>query len=113
MGTVHPQGFGRILQPQKFEPKDFVHEKLHLGREKTEAEGREMVDNAFAILDAQLAGHAYAVGDSFSIADAALFYVERWAPQKSVSLPPNLAAHLARMKTRPAVKKAMEMEGER
>ncbi len=112
VGTVHPQGFGRILEPQKFEPKDFVHEKLHLGREKVQAEGREMVEKAFAILDRQIAGHDYAVGNTFSIADAALFYVERWAPQKDIPLPPNLSAHLARMKARPAVKKVMEMEGE-
>jgi glutathione S-transferase len=100
-----------VLQPEKFEPKDFVHEKLHLGREKVQAEGREMVEKAFAILDRQLAGHDYAVGNTFSIADAALFYVERWAPQKDIPLPSNLAAHLARMKARPAVKKVMETEG--
>ncbi len=112
VGTVHSQGFGRIFNPQRFEPQDFVHEKLHLGREKIVQQGREMVEKGFAILDAQLGPHAFAAGDSFSIADAALFYVERWAPPKGIELPPNLAAHLGRMKARPAVKKVMEAEGE-
>ena len=42
------------------------------------------VEAWFAILDPQLGRHDYAVGDGFTIADAALFYVEHWAqPQGS------------------------------
>ena len=47
-----------------------------------------------------------------SIADAALFYCERWAPQVEVALPPNLAAHYDRMGERPSVRRAREVYGE-
>jgi hypothetical protein len=52
----------------------------------------------------------YVVGD-FSIADAALFYVEFWADRSKATLPSNCAAHYARMKARPSVQKAMMDEG--
>ena len=61
-------------------------------------------------MDEQLAGKEYLLGD-FSIADAALFYVEFWAGRLGIDLPPNCAAHFARMKARPAVRRAMETEG--
>ena len=43
-----------------------------------QAAGRAIVEAGFAILDPQLGRHDFAVGDSLSIADAALSYVERW-----------------------------------
>lgn len=112
VGTLHGQAFGRVLQPAKFEPKDLVHGTLGLGKGSTKAEGEEMARTAFTILDRQLAGKAYAAGERFTIADAALFYVERWAPQAKIPLPPNLAGHLERMTSRPAVQRAMAAEGE-
>jgi glutathione S-transferase len=45
------------------------------------------------------------------VADAALFYVEFWAGRLGVTLPPNLAAHFERMKSRPAVQSALKAEG--
>ena len=43
--------------------------------------------------------------------DAALFYVEFWADRGKVPLPANCAAHLARMKSRPAVAAVLKKEG--
>ncbi len=87
-GTVHGQGFARLFMPKRFEPQDVVHGTLGVGQSSVQAQGREMVEKGFDILDRQIAGHAYAIGDRFGIADAALFYVERWAPQQKIELPP-------------------------
>ena len=111
-GTIHGQGFARIIAPELFEPQDLVHGTFGLGRKSVQQQGREMIERGFAILDPQLGRHPYAAGDAFTIADAALFYVERWAPQRDIVLPINVAAHLERMKARPVVRTVMELWGE-
>lgn len=111
VGTLHGQAFGRVFMPAKFEPKDLLHE-AGLGRSSTRAEGLAMAREGFDILDAQLAGKPYAGGQAFSVADTALFYCERWAPQVEIALPPNVAAHFDRMKARPSVRRALEAYGE-
>ena len=111
VGTLHGQAFGRVFMPAKFEPKDLLH-KAGLGKSSTKQEGLEMVKQGFAILDGNLDGKSYAGGQAFSIADAALFYCERWAPQVDVALPPNVAAHFDRMKARPSVRRALHAYGE-
>ena len=75
-------------------------------------QGETLVREGFDILDKDLAGRPYAGGDRFTVADAALFYCERWAPQAGVALPPGIAAHFERMKGRPAVRRALAAEGE-
>jgi glutathione S-transferase len=104
-GTVHGQGFARIFKPGRFEPQDVVHSKLGVGRSSVKEQGREMVDKGFAILDKQLSGSDFAAGRDFTIADAALFYVERWAPQVEIHMPSNLQAHYERMLARPTVQR--------
>jgi glutathione S-transferase len=111
VGTLHGQAFGRVFMPTKFEPKDLLH-KAGLGQSSTKAEGLAMVRQGFDILDRQLEGRAYAGGQGFSVADTALFYCERWAPEVGVALPSNLAAHLDRMRARPSVRRALEVYGE-
>ena len=71
-----------------------------------------MVEEGFAILDPQLAGHPYAIGDSFGIADAALFYAERWASGAGVTLSINVQRYYERMLARPAVHKVRQLWGE-
>jgi len=111
VGTIHGQAFGRVFMPVRFEPQDPVHQTLGLGQGSVKKQGQQMIEEAFAIVDAQLAGREWAAGDRFGIADAALFYVERWASEADVKLPANLAAHLERMETRPAVRKVMQVWG--
>jgi glutathione S-transferase len=111
-GTVHGQGYGRIFKPAKFEPQDLLHAKAGLGRSSVEHQGRAMVEAGFQILDAQLAGREFASGSSLSIADAALFYVERWAPAEEIALPSNVQAHFERMLARPSVQRVRKMWGE-
>jgi glutathione S-transferase len=59
-----------------------------------------------------LANKEYVVG-RFSIADAALFYVEFWADKIKLELPPNCLAHYQRMLQRRAVRQVLMEEGYR
>jgi glutathione S-transferase len=111
-GTVHGQGFARIFAPAKFEPQDVVHSTLGLGQAAVKKQRRELVEMGFAILDPQLGRYPYATGEEFSIADAALFYVERWAPQQNILLPANVKSHFEHTLARPAVRKVVKLWGE-
>ena len=70
------------------------------------------MEEGFAILDPQLDRHRYAVSDTFTIADATLFYAERWAAGVGVTLPINVQRHLDRMLARPSVHKVRQLWGE-
>ena len=112
VGTVHGQGFGRVFLPAKFEPQDPLHQGLGLGRGSVKRQGEAMVTEAFDILDREMSGRDWVAGERPGVADAALFYVTRWAPQQGIDLPSNLAAHLRRMKQQPAVARVMAVWGE-
>jgi glutathione S-transferase len=104
VSTMHMQGFSRIFRPSNFAPNEADHEAV-------KGKGREIFEKGLKLMDKALEGREYLVGD-FSIADAALFYVEFWAAARmNIELPKNCAAHYARMKARPAVAKAMADEG--
>jgi glutathione S-transferase len=105
VGRIHGDGFRRIFTPERYaEPS--------LDVEAIKSEGREIVMNALATADRHLTGKDYIAGD-FSIADAALFYVEFWADKTDMPLPENCRAHYARMKTRPSVRQVLAEEGYR
>jgi glutathione S-transferase len=104
VGTVHMRGFSRMIVPIAFGP-----EAQHADIVAT---GRGMVSKGFAIIDAGLAGKAYVAG-RYSYADAALFYVERWAERFSMPLPPNCKGHYETMMERPAVKRALAADQSR
>lgn len=104
VATVHMQGFGRLFRPENFStnPAD---------QDAVKARGKDIVTTAFGLMDKALDGKDYLLG-AFSVADAALFYTEFWATERlKLALPANCAAHYARMKARPAVKRAMIAEG--
>jgi len=104
VATIHMQGFSRQFRPGNFSPNEAEHEAVR-------ARGREISDRGFAIMDKTLDGKDYVVGP-YSIADAALFYVEFWGQDRlKQQLPPHCAAHLARMKARPAVQSTLKAEG--
>lgn len=71
VSTIHMQGFSRLFRAANFSPSAADEEKV-------KARGREIVEKGFALIDKALAGKEYVVGQ-FSVADAALFYVENWA----------------------------------
>ncbi|MDI6025094.1 glutathione S-transferase N-terminal domain-containing protein [Corticibacterium sp. UT-5YL-CI-8] len=100
--TVHMQGFTRIARPGNFSPDESTHEAV-------KARGLELFSNGFKIVAPQLK-QPYALGD-FSIADAALFYVEQWAVRRvSLTLPEACQRHYDAMIARPAVKRMLERE---
>jgi glutathione S-transferase len=67
----------------------------------------------FKYADAQLAGHDYLLGQSFSVADGYLFTMLCWADRMQFDLTglPNLSAYKARVAARPKVKEALTKEG--
>jgi len=104
VATMHMQGFTRIFRPGNFSPNTADEDAV-------KARGREIFEKGLAIMDQALKGKDYLVGQ-FSIADAALFYVEFWgAARLKMDLPANCAAHYKRMMARPAVQRMMQQEG--
>ncbi|HEY3848221.1 MAG TPA: glutathione S-transferase N-terminal domain-containing protein [Acetobacteraceae bacterium] len=104
VATMHMQGFGRIFRPANFTPNAGDEEGV-------KARGKEIFEKGLAVMDKTLAGKEYLVGP-FSIADAALFYVEFWGSARlKMELPANCAAHFKRMLARPAVQRMMQQEG--
>jgi glutathione S-transferase len=92
-----------MFRPANFAPSEADHDAV-------KARGREFFEKGLALIDKKLAGKEY-VNGAFSIADAAVFYIEFWAGRVGVPLPPNCAAHFARMKARPAVQRVFAAEG--
>ncbi len=104
VSTIHMQGFARLFRPGNFSPDEAGHEAV-------KAQGREMVQKGYGIMDRALEGKQWIAGP-YSIADSALFYVCFWgAKRMGMTLPPNLAAHFERMLARPAVGRMLEQEG--
>jgi glutathione S-transferase len=105
VGTIHMQGFARIFTTDNFTPREADHATVR-------AHGQEIILRAFAVLDGQLAGEGYVAG-AFSIADAALFYVEFWADKTDIALPSKCRAHYQLMLSRPVVQRVLREEGYR
>ncbi len=103
VATVHMQGFSRMFAPGKFAPSE-------ADADAVKKRGLEIFETGLALLEKALDGKEYAVGP-FSIADAALFYVEFWRQSGKQPLPANLAAHYQRMLARPAVQRVLKKEG--
>lgn len=103
VNTIHGQGFTRIFTTEKYTPNEADYDAV-------KAQGHKIVNQAFAIVNDLLASHDYVVSH-FTIADAALFYVEFWANRIDIALPENCQAHYQRLLTRPAVKQVLMEEG--
>lgn len=103
VNTIHGQGFTRIFTSEKYTPSPADYAAV-------KARGEEIVSEAFVIVDNLLVGREYVAGH-FTLADAALFYVEFWAHYLKMPLPENCAAHYQRLLKRPAVKQVLMEEG--
>jgi glutathione S-transferase len=67
----------------------------------------------YAFVARHLDTHTYLMGDHFTVADAYLFTILRWAKRFEIDLNrwPSLAAFMKRMEARPSVKATLEAEG--
>jgi glutathione S-transferase len=66
-------------------------------------------------IDEKLAGKPYVTGDKFTVADAYLFTVTRWAPAVGIDTDtakwPHVTAFMDRVAARPKVQEALKAEG--
>jgi glutathione S-transferase len=105
VGTIHGQGYSRIFTTDSYTTNAAEQDSV-------KARGREIVEKGFAIMNEALVGKEYVTG-TFSIADAALFYVEFWADKIGIHLPPHCRDHYQRMLSRPVVQRVLREEGYR
>jgi len=103
VNTLHGQGFTRIFTTENYSASQAEQANI-------KAQGRTIIDKGFALVNRQLEGRDY-VAETFSIADAALFYVEFWADRIDIPLPDNCLAHYLRMLARPTVRQVLMEEG--
>lgn len=73
---------------------------------------RLKLDSRYKWVEGQLQGRQFLMGDTFTVADAYLFTVSRWAKFVGLDITglPNLTAYLARIDARPAVQAALKAE---
>jgi glutathione S-transferase len=104
-GTVHPQGFTRQFRAANFTPREEDQPKVV-------EQGKGLAAKYFDTLQKTWSGGTWVLPSGYSVADAALFFVEYWATRRSgLALPPQLDGHLKAMLARPAVQRALSQEG--
>ena len=118
-GTLAP-AFGTIERYKLMEWLNFVATEIHKGygplwhnpAPDVRATIVDRLLKRYAIVEAQLAKSPYLAGPTFSVADAYLFTVSRWAHGLKVDLSgfPHVEAYLKRIGERPAVLSAIADE---
>lgn len=101
--TIHMQGFARIFTVEKFTPNEKDYDWV-------KEQGKNIIEQGFAVIAKTLMDRNYIVND-FSIADAALFYIEFWADKINIKMPEACQGHYQRMLKRPVVKQVLREEG--
>jgi glutathione S-transferase len=119
-GLIPPAGSKERYRAQEW--LNFVSTELHknfspLFRPNTPDDyksiARENLANRFTYVDKQLSNRSYLLGEKFTVADAYLFTMLKWAKFLSIDLTsfPNLLKFMARVGERPKVKDALQAEG--
>ncbi len=74
---------------------------------------REAIGRKLDLLDKQLAGKQYLMGNKFTLADMYMFAILRWSPIVGVDLSkwPNVIAYANRVAARPKTAEALKAEG--
>lgn len=104
-GTVHPQGFTRQFRAANFTPREEDQPKVV-------EQGKQLAAKYFDTIAKTWSGGEWVLPGGYSVADAALFFVEYWAVKRSkMALPPKLDAHYKAMMARPAAQRALTQEG--
>ncbi|WP_145535987.1 glutathione transferase GstA [Yersinia thracica] len=112
---------GTLSRYHAIEWLNFVATELHKGfsplfnpktPDEYKAIARERLDKQFSYVDSELAKHDYLLGSKFSVADAYLFTVTRWANALKLDIKQrsHLDKYMARVADRPAVKEALAAE---
>ena len=109
---LHGEGYTQIFTSERYISSSEAQQGQHL-KDDVGSHGREIVRQAFGILEKRMPAEGYAVGPQFSIADAALFYNEFWADKIGIWLPPRVTAHYQRVRARPVVRQVLAEEGYR
>jgi glutathione S-transferase len=80
--------------------------------EEAKTMARDKLANRFSFVNKELEGKEYLMGDHFTVPDAYLYTVTRWAKAMALDTSgyPNLMAHNARVEARPAVQEALKHE---
>ncbi|MEG3061950.1 MAG: glutathione transferase GstA [Comamonas sp.] len=101
IGTEVHKGFGPLFKPTT--PENYKPIAL------------EALTKRLQWVDGQLAGKSYLLGEQFSVADAYLYTVSRWAGFVGLDLSgmANILAFQQRMAQRPAVQAALKIEGQK
>lgn len=103
IATVHMRGFTRVFRPAQFTPTTTDEPAV-------QQTGKDIISAGFKLLARVLGEKPYLLGN-YSIADAALFYLEHWAVTRAeLPVPAPIYAHLERMRARPAVQRALARE---
>ncbi len=94
----------------------FISSELHknfgaLFRKSPDPVPRETLLKRLDLVAGTLSKQPFLLGQQFSVADAYLFAVLRWSPRVEIQLPQPLQEFVQRVKARPAVAKALEVEG--
>ncbi|CRY06755.1 glutathione transferase GstA [Yersinia enterocolitica] len=112
---------GTLSRYHAIEWLNFIATELHKGfsplfnpktPDEYKAIARERLDKQFSYVDGVLAKHDYLLGSKFSVADAYLFTVTRWAIALKLEIKQrsHLDKYMARVAERPAVKAALAAE---
>lgn len=103
VSTVHMQGYTRLRRPEKFAPSEKDHETV-------KAFGLQVFQAGLDRAERQIDGKDW-LFDRMSIADFALFYLERWSVVNGLGvLGANCSAHYERLWSRAAIRRAIESE---
>ncbi len=101
---------------------NFITSELHKGfsplfnRKATEewkTEVKNLLGRRIGVVSKQLEGKAHLMGDTFTVADAYLYTILRWATGTHIDLAqwPGLPDYMDRIAARPAVQESLKVEG--
>ena len=103
VSTVHMQGYTRVRRPEKFAPSESDHAAI-------KSFGLGIFQAGLDRAESQINGKDW-LFDQMTIADFALFYLERWSVLNGIgSLGQNCQAHHDRLWSRAEIRRAIESE---
>jgi glutathione S-transferase len=79
--------------------------------EEQKKKAKDTVARRLTLLEERLSNAEFVVGDDFSVVDAYLFVMLRWAQQQGIPVPSALTRYAERLSSRPSVRAALVGEG--